>query len=445
MATSLPPNVAPTVLSKFDARWHPPPRIIKHRQSSLFFCRLLRICIALILFGLATANLACQPTISPPDESTTEKEWTGSSGDIAFVQFNGSDLLAKITETPAFVELPTLPAHLTATPFTLIEPTSTPNPTATPTRLIFYAPTPTQTPWPTSTLIPTATTTPLPTPTTAATATDTPMPTPTLEAGIKYVVIISIDGLRPDALFLADTPNIDRLKDRGAYSATAQTVKMSVTMPSHASMLSGMIPEKHGFLWGQPYIGWPGMTGPTLFNVARDAGLSTALIAGKEKFSYLHLPNSLDMAFYEEVHDTEVKAQAVKFIESGLSEVLFIHFPDVDRVGHAYGWMSPNQLDAIRFVDSLIGEIILTLENEGYLANTLLILTSDHGGHGFGHGDDSPLDRTIPWLAAGPGVPANVTLTRHIDTFDTAATALQALNLPIPATWDGEPVMEIFE
>lgn len=289
------------------------------------------------------------------------------------------------------------------------------------------------------------------TPTPLATATglptDTPTPTPTATPlpGTQYVVIISIDGLRPDALDLADTPTLDRLRAKGAYCPSAQTVRISETLPGHASMLSGMIPEKHGVLWGLPYIGWPGMNGPTLFNVAHDAGLATAMVLGKEKLSYLVLPNSVDELFCAEVHDTQIKDQALEVIEAGLPHVLFVHFPDTDRVGHNYGWMSCNQLQSIRFVDGLIGEILIALENGGYLDSTLLIVTADHGGHGFGHGDDSPLDRTIPWLAVGPRVPGGVTLTRHIDIYDTAATALYALELPIPETWDGQPILEILQ
>ena len=75
----------------------------------------------------------------------------------------------------------------------------------------------------------------------------------------------------------------------------------------------------------------------------------------------------------------------------------------------------------------------------------LLIITADHGGHDHSHGDDSPLDRTIPWLAVGPGVPAGMILTSNINTYDTAATALYALGLPIPENWDGRPVLEIFQ
>jgi bisphosphoglycerate-independent phosphoglycerate mutase (AlkP superfamily) len=210
-------------------------------------------------------------------------------------------------------------------------------------------------------------------------------------------------------------------------------------------MLSGMLPEKHGIVWGMPYIGWPGMNGPTLFSVAHDAGLSTAMVFGKEKMNYLVLPNSVDTLFGADMHDPEIKDHALEIIRAGLPHVLFLHFPDNDRVGHASGWMSPNQLQAIAFVDNLIGEILAALDSGGYRNNTLLIVSADHGGHGFSHGDDSPEDRTIPWLAVGPNVPAGVTLTQPINTYDTAATALYALKLPIPSNWDGQPVMEIFK
>ncbi|GAB4446793.1 MAG: hypothetical protein Fur0044_42900 [Anaerolineae bacterium] len=286
---------------------------------------------------------------------------------------------------------------------------------------------------------------PPPAPTLASPAVLTPTLTAPAETKIQHVVIISIDGLRPDALLAADAPTLDSLIIAGAYSPNAQTVKISETLPSHASMVSGVIPERHGILWGVPYIGWPGMNGPTMFSVAHEAGLSTAMVFGKDKLHYLALPNSVDQCLGSDTHDPEIRDNAIKVIQAGLPHLMFVHFPDVDRVGHGYGWMSPNQFLAITFVDNLIGELLLELEKGGYLNSTLLIVTSDHGGHGFRHGDDSPIDRTIPWLAVGPGVKQGVTLSSSINTYDTAATVLYALELPIPEDWDGKPVTEIFQ
>lgn len=288
--------------------------------------------------------------------------------------------------------------------------------------------------------------TPLPTSLPAAILTPTLTPTSPLTSTktINYAVIISVDGLRPDALDFATTPNLDNLRAQGAYCPQAQTVKISETLPSHASMLTGMIPEKHGILWGLPYIGWPGITGPTLFSVAHAKGLSTGMVFGKQKMNYLILPASVDQLFGQDAHDLEIKEQAVEMIQTEMPDVLFIHFPDTDRVGHAYGWMSPNQFEAVTYVDGLIGEIVAALDTGGYLDNTLLIITADHGGHGLRHGDDSPEDRTIPWLAVGPGVPPGLILYTPIRTMDTAATVLYALDLPIPENWDGQPVLDIF-
>lgn len=266
-----------------------------------------------------------------------------------------------------------------------------------------------------------------------------------LTAEIKYVVIISIDGLRPDALEQAFTPTLDDLIARGAYSPSALTISLSETLPAHASMLGGMVAEKHGIVWGLPYIGWPGMNGPTLFSVAHEAGLSTAAFFGKDKLGYIALPGSVAQLYNVDSHDTEIKDRVVEAIEAGLPNVLFIHLPDTDRVGHEFGWMSLHQLWSVTFADSMIGQIVAALESGGYLASTLLIITSDHGGHGRRHGDDSPEDRTIPWLAVGPGVPAGVTLTSHVNVYDTAATAAYALGLPLPQVWDGRPVVEIFQ
>ena len=93
-----------------------------------------------------------------------------------------------------------------------------------------------------------------------------------LPGKIEHVVIITIDGLRPDALDLAHTPTLDDLQDAGAYSPNAQTVIPTFTLPSHVSMLSGVVPNKHHIVEALPCIGCRLEIGPTLFNIAHDAG-----------------------------------------------------------------------------------------------------------------------------------------------------------------------------
>lgn len=345
------------------------------------------------------------------------------------------------------VRQPALPPTSTMPPTAVALSTGSQLPTATPTRVVsseVYQPTPTG---PKATLAltipPPRTRTPIPT------ATLPPAPPPENRcqgrACIEHVVVISIDGLRPDALTATDTPTLDKLRENGAYSPSAQTVVPSVTLIGHASMVSGMTPARHGIDWNShdPNRGF--VNGPTMFSAAHEAGLTTALIAGKPKLEHLAIPGSLDTYLYAGATDDRVMAQALKVVEAGLPHLLLIHLPDIDSIGHSSGWMSGQQLAALSHADTLIGSLIAALEAQERMPHTLLIITSDHGGSGRNHGSDSPEDTTIPWLVAGPGVMPGLTLTGQINVYDTAATALYALDIPIPDNWEGRPIREIFE
>jgi len=52
---------------------------------------------------------------------------------------------------------------------------------------------------------------------------------------------------------------------------------------------------------------------------------------------------------------------------------------------------------------------------------------------------------TIPWIAWGVGVKKGYAITDAVTTYDTAATALYALGVPIPADFDGKPVLSALE
>jgi predicted AlkP superfamily pyrophosphatase or phosphodiesterase len=333
--------------------------------------------------------------------------------------------LVNLTPTFAPAQTETAVVSLTSLPPTSAKiptPSATLSPPLTPTIIISPELSPTATPFPT------------PTPSTTGTPTD-----------IKHVVIISIDGLRPDAIEQAEMPTFRALRAKGAYSPAAQTILPSVTLIAHASMLGGMKPKKHGITWNELDPARGKIHGPTLFSVAHAAGLSTAMVVGKPKLEHLVLPDSVDNFDYAGFTDRQMVNHALAVIQAGLPNVLFIHLPDVDSAGHAAGWMSVGQLKVASMTDGLLGEIVAALETGGYLKNTLLIITADHGGQGVSHGGNSPEETTIPWLAVGPGVPAGVTLNSPIVIYDTAATALYALKIPIPTEWDGRPVLELFQ
>lgn len=293
---------------------------------------------------------------------------------------------------------------------------------------IFASPTPTftVTPPPTQTLIPAAT----------ATLTATP------SAPKHRVIVLSVDGLRPDEIELAPMPNVTELLKTSAYSLKAQTIYPSSTLPSHSSMFTGQCPSKHLVNWND-YIPERGIAqGIDLFDIAHEAGLYTAMYVGKEKLQQITAASSVDKFVWINDRDKVVMETLLADFPEDF-DLLFIHFATNDDMGHVYGWLSPEQLSVAYRADEAIGSLLNALDEKGIRDDTLFIITADHGGHGGGHGSSDPLDMTIPWIASGGGIQPKQ-LETAVHTMDTAATAAYYLGLPIPAEWDGVPILEAF-
>ena len=282
--------------------------------------------------------------------------------------------------------------------------------------------------------------------TTAQTAPARPVP------GLDRVVLISIDGLRPDVLLRADAPAIRQLMDRGSFTLWANTTDVAITLPSHTSMVTGVSPQKHGVTWNDDskLTTYPKV--PTLFELAHRAGYTTALVAGKRKFESLARPGTVDALSIplgtSKVADDAVRDAAIDLIRTRHPDVLMVHFPQTDAVGHADGWGSPQQLATVANADRGVAAIVAALRAQGLLDTTLIIVTADHGGAGKGHGGLDPRSRHIPWIVAGPGVRQNYDLTLDdklvVNTTDTFATILYVLGLPVPDYAEGKPITEAF-
>ncbi len=271
---------------------------------------------------------------------------------------------------------------------------------------------------------------------------------------VEHIVIISIDGLRPDRALIANMPTLRTMLRDGAYTFWAKTTAVSITLPSHTSMITGVIPRKHGIEWNvdlplsQPV--YPKV--PTLMEMAGKAGYVTAMIAGKDKFEFLNKPGTITHVYISPKAtgtNDEVATEAEKIIAADRPAVTFVHFPDVDVAGHAKGWGSREQLAAIEKTDTHLARIFAALDAAGIRGSTVVLLTADHGGAGLTHGADDPRSRHIPWIIVGPGVRKNFDLTQiealEVRTEDTCATACWLLGLPQMPYFDGHPVLTAFD
>ena len=257
-------------------------------------------------------------------------------------------------------------------------------------------------------------------------------PTPNLKKTTpgRHVFIVVVDGLHPDAIGMAETPHLDRLIREGAFTLDARTIMPSATMPAFASLVTGLPPERHQVLWSEydPDRGF--VPEKTVFDLAHEAGLETALFAGKRKLLQLARPEVMGEAWIGPYNDRRIMKKAVKHIARERPGLVLIHLPEVDFAGHIFGWLGARQLRAVERADEALGLLIQTIETTGLAESSVVIVTSDHGGHGRNHGSSDPRDLTIPWIIWGAGV-APRELPR-VNIMDTAAMALEALGLRAP-------------
>lgn len=275
-------------------------------------------------------------------------------------------------------------------------------------------------------------------------------------AHAKYVFIVSFDQGNPRLIEQTDMPTFHEMQANGAHAAEAFTIVPSVTLPSHTSMLTGVGIQKHQVTWNgyQPTNGF--VTVPTIFSLAKARGYRTAMFVGKEKFKHLALPGSLDEFVWPQPDDyarSVAQAFAADFPKLK-PNLCFIHFRDADSVGHKTGAYSPEKMRALQDCDAALKLIKDTVAAAGVLDQSVFILTADHGSHDAkdkngktigSHGDARLEDVLIPWVAWGKDVKPGCTITSPVVQYDTAATALWLLHVPIPESFWGRPVTSAFK
>ena len=273
-------------------------------------------------------------------------------------------------------------------------------------------------------------------------------------AHVKHVVVIGLDGASPDGIERANTPAINALRARGAWTFHARGVMPTVSSPNWASMIMGAGPEQHGvttnnweldkFPFPPTAIGSGGMF-PTMFGVLRQQRPRAVIGVFHDwaGFGRLLEPKAPDVLEHPTGPD-ETVARAIRFIKERKPDLTFVHLDHVDHAGHESGHGTPQYYEAVGIADRFIGNIINALRQAGMLDSTIVIVTADHGGVGKKHGGETLAELEIPWIIAGPGVRPGHELKEPVNTYDTAATVLYVLGVKQPAAWIAKPVREAF-
>ncbi|MCW3464722.1 alkaline phosphatase family protein [Chitinophaga nivalis] len=252
----------------------------------------------------------------------------------------------------------------------------------------------------------------------------------TMAQKTKYVVMVSIDGFRPD--FYTDpswpAPNMQQLKKRGVHATGVRGIFPTITYPSHTTLITGATPAVHGICYNTPfepegasgrwYSESKAITTETLWDALHKAGLKSAAVSWPvtvgapidynipETFSLSNPSDrraptseqSTPKGLFEEVQKYatgELQSTDMNLRYLGMNEtlsrmaaylitrykpnLLTVHLPCTDEVQHKEGRESDHVALAVAAADHGIGTILEAIEKAGIKDSTTIIVTGDHG------------------------------------------------------------------
>ena len=272
--------------------------------------------------------------------------------------------------------------------------------------------------------------------------------------GITHVIVIGFDGLSPDGIEKASTPNFDKIISEGSYSFHARAVLPTSSSTNWASMIMGAGPEQHGITsnsWEKDNFVLPAVVTsedflfPTIFNLI-DKQIKNAEIGAIyhwDGFGRLFEKNAVDYDINGKTED-ETANLACNYIKNKKPTFTFIHFDHVDHAGHEFGHGTKEYYKSVEKADKLLGQLFEAIKKSGIADETMVIITADHGGVGKGHGGESLAEIEIPFIMWGKSIKKNHKLIYPIYQYDNAVTVAFALGIKTPIAWIGKPVKDAF-
>ena len=133
------------------------------------------------------------------------------------------------------------------------------------------------------------------------------------------------------------------------------------------------------------------------------------------------------------------------YIKSKKPDFLVVIYDDPDHVGHAAGHATEEYYAKLEELDACLGKIVESIKEAGIYDDSIIIVTSDHGGINTSHGGRSLMEMDTPFIIAGKNVKQGGEFSECMMQYDTAATIAEIFGLQTPQMWRGQSMSQVFE
>ena len=271
------------------------------------------------------------------------------------------------------------------------------------------------------------------------------------EQKAKHVFVIAFDGWGSYAMESVQMPNTRALMAEGCYTLQKRTVLPSDSAPNWASMFAGAPNEFHG--WSNNgkgpdvkpvYLNENGSF-PTIFSLIREQmpEAETACVYEWSGIKPLIDHQSIDFCVKEKPEN--IADVTTNYIKSKKPDFMVVIYDDPDHVGHAAGHATEEYYAKLEELDACLGKIVESIKEAGIYDDSIIIVTSDHGGNGTSHGGRSLMEMDTPFIIAGKNVKQGGEFSECMMQYDTAATIAEIFGLQTPQMWRGQSMSQVFE
>ena len=273
-----------------------------------------------------------------------------------------------------------------------------------------------------------------------------------------HVIVVGFDGWGAYSVPKAEMPNLSELMERGAWTVKKRSVLPSSSAINWASMFMGVGTEGHGYTtWGSKTPEIPSIAlsengiFPTIFTITRQQRPKSEIGVLYEWDGIKYLIDTLAVSHHAQVSPTPEGSSVpitdafAEYIRQSKPTLALVSYDSPDAVGHRVGHDTPEYYAMLRELDGHLGRIVGALKEAGIYDSSVVIVTSDHGGIGKGHGGITLAEMETPFVIAGPGVRQIGEFKSAMMQYDVAATIAWLLGLKQPQPWVGRPVKEILK
>lgn len=279
----------------------------------------------------------------------------------------------------------------------------------------------------------------------------------------KHVIVVGFDGFSAfsidDGKTLPDMkhmPTLRNLMANGSYTLKNRSVLPSSSAVNWASMWMGAGPELHGYnTWGSQTPDLPSRVltengiFPDVFAMVRKTHPEAEIGYIYEWGGMRYLADTLSINYVQPAplsgeNVEESTALAVNYIKEKKPALCAVIFAEPDGIGHGIGWESAAYIEKLTHLDQALASIVKAVEDAGIMDETVIMVTSDHGGTGTSHGGITMKEMQTPIVFCGKGIKKGFVIPESTMVFDIAGTIGYMFGIEQPQVWIARPITSIF-